>query len=179
MNDFLAPPAAHSLRWYVVLSKPRQEAQALKHLSYQEYEAWYPLYTQWKRLARKGWHIAHAPLFPRYLFVRTTRPEQGIGPLRSTLGVSGLVRFGGVPCCVGQALIDDLHRLQQDIAQAVEQSSTPFIPGQQVLIAQGPFAGQVGIVSAQAKDRVAVLLNLLGREKAVQFQVDTLKLQTP
>lgn len=171
MNDPCSPPAQ---RWYVLLSKPRQEALALKHLGYQDYEAWYPLYTHWKHLRSKGWHLAHVPLFPRYLFVRTTRPEQGIGPLRSTLGVSGLVRFGGIPCHVSQGLIDELQGVESAIAQAVKRASTPFLPGQQVLILEGPFAGQTGIVSAQAKDRVAVLLHLLGREKAVQFRPNAL-----
>lgn len=170
-------PAAATSRWYVILSKPRQELQALKHLGYQDYEAWYPLYTQWKRLPSRGWGIARTPLFPRYLFVRTTRPEQGIGPMRSTLGVSGLVRFGGVPCTVGQTLIEELRRLEQHLACTVEQATTPFTPGQRVQIVQGPFAGQEGIVSAQAKDRVAVLLHLLGREKAVHFPPNALTLQ--
>lgn len=155
--------------WYVVFSKPRQEQQALQQLLNQDYAVYLPMLTEWKRKAGE-WRSQVVPMFPRYLFIRPSRPQQGLGPVRSTLGVSNLVRFGIEVARVRPALISAMHELE--VAAARMRARPPgsgLAVGLPVEILEGPFAGLRGVVQASARDRVVVLLDILGREARVRL----------
>lgn len=154
--------------WYAVMTKPRQEALALQHLANQGYVAWLPMHTGWRRKAGR-WDVVRSPLFPRYVFVKPGHPEQGMGPVRSTVGITDLVRFGSQLATANDGLIHALRDVEARLAKSVAAVVSPFQPGDRVCIVDGPFAGIEGIVSSLADERVAVFLNILGREKAVQF----------
>lgn len=157
--------------WYVVFAKPRQEALACRQLANQGYEVWLPLHTGWRK--RGGlWVPQAAPMFPRYLFLRCTRPQQGIGPVRSTAGVATLVRFGVTPAQLPHAVVEQLQQLAAQLAQHPDVS--PFAAGDRVRIASGPLRGLEGIVSRVVRDRVAVMLTLLGAERQVSLAADQL-----
>ena len=82
--------------WYVAHCKPRQEEVALENLARQGYAAYLPRLRALKR--RRGRLISlQEPMFPRYLFFRPGTSEQSIAPVRSTLGISAIVRFGQEP----------------------------------------------------------------------------------
>jgi transcription antitermination factor NusG len=49
-------------------------------------------------------------------------------------------------------------------------------PGQKVIVKDGPFVGLEGLVSALAKDRVLVLMSLLGKEQTMKFNPADLSL---
>jgi len=153
--------------WYVCLCKPRREALAVRKLEEQGYEVFLPMLTQWQE-ARSGW-IRKKPqvMFPRYGFVRCGRPEQSIAPIRSTPGVSGLVRFGAFPATLDDATLAAIRALAESQARAMDEERTPFQAGDSVEIAAGPLKGLSGIVSAVADERVSVMLSLLGREQPV------------
>jgi transcriptional antiterminator RfaH len=155
-------------RWYVVRTKPRHEQIALRNLLNQGYEAWLPMHTARRHRAGR-WQIVRGPLFPCYAFARLGHVGQGIAPIRSTLGVVGLVRFGEQPATMPQSVVDDLHALEVCLAESADHPVVPFQPGAAVRIVSGPFAGLEGIVSRTAKERVGVLLELLGREQNVDF----------
>lgn len=162
-----------SMPWYVVMTKPRQEALAIQHLVNQDYTAWTPMHAGWRRKAR-GWDLQHSPMFPRYVFVRPGRPEQGVGPVRSTVGVAELVRFGMQPAIASDTLIDALHDLEKRMIASVSADTSPFQSGDKVYVVDGPFAGVEGIVSCVADERIAVLMRILGRERTVHFSLPEL-----
>ena len=164
MKESLVPP----MPWYVVMTKPRQEALALQHLANQGYIVWLPMHTGWRRKAGR-WEVVRSPLFPRYVFVKPGHAEQGIGPVRSTIGITDLVRFGNQPATANEALIQGLRDVEDRLANSVNAEVSPFQPGDRVCIVDGPFVGIEGIVSSLADERVAVLLNVLGGNRAVQF----------
>ncbi len=152
--------------WYVCLTKPRRETLAVRKLEEQGYEVFLPMLTQWEK-TRAGWTKRQQVMFPRYGFVRCGRPEQSIGPIRSTPGVSGLVSFGAIPATIDEATLAAIRSLAERQARAVEEKANPFQAGDSVEIADGPLKGMSGIVSAVAEERVTVMLSLLGREKPV------------
>lgn len=80
-------------QWYTVQSKPRQEAVAAEHLLRQGYETYLPQ-IRLKKHRRKQWVDVTEPLFLRYLFIKVDADQQSLAPVRSTVGVAGLVRFG-------------------------------------------------------------------------------------
>ncbi len=112
----LEPPApavhtpSNTMAWFLVRSKPRQEAVALTHLARQGYESYLPLFANEKLVRRKP-TVVQEPMFARYLFVRldTSGQGQSWSPIRSTVGVSELVCFGSRPARVDAALIATLR----------------------------------------------------------------------
>lgn len=158
------------MHWYLVHSKPRQEARALENLQRQGYDAFWP--TVPVESVRQGRRVTQPQaLFPRYLFVRLgqDRGAQAWAPVRSTLGVSRLVSFGTEPARVPDELVQTLQRQTRDLA---DHPQPLFSPGQSVRITQGPFVGLEAIYHQPDGDaRVIVLLDILSKTVAVPLAV--------
>ena len=105
-------PSASSvtLSWYVVHTKIRQEALAMTNLNRQGFECYMPM-LKMEKMRRHKATLVEEPMFPRYLFIRLDTSGSGPSwsPIRSTLGVSQLVRFGGQPAVVDSKLIELLR----------------------------------------------------------------------
>lgn len=153
---------AHDKRWYLVYAKPRQEELAKKNLDRQGYETYLPLIRQMRR--RLGRRMAvTAPMFPRYLFLHLDRHADNWSPIRSTVGVVSIVRFGHEPAEVPENLIvqlkarDDPHGVQVLPLDEYQQ-------GGRVRIVEGSLTGYEGIfVARSGRDRVVVLLEIMGQ----------------
>lgn len=162
------------LPWYVCWTKPRQERHAMRKLEEQGYEVYMPLLHQWTR--RNGaWLKDQQAMFPRYCFVRCGRIGQSLGPIRSTPGVAGLICFCTKPATLQDNEIEAIRALADEQSR-LERARLPFHTGDAVEISDGPLKGMNGIISVAAEVRVTVLLNMLGREKAVGFSANDLKL---
>jgi transcriptional antiterminator RfaH len=161
-----------TLAWYLIHTKPRQEALALTNLSRQGFECYMPMLRLEKIRQRKTVLVAE-PMFPRYLFIRldTSSSGQSWSPIRSTLGVNQLVRFGGQPAKVDGQLIDLIRSREQGThAQPL------FTAGDNVTVADGPFAGLEAIYqNTDAESRSMILLNILS--KPVAMRIDTASLR--
>jgi transcriptional antiterminator RfaH len=157
--------------WYVCLTKPRQEAYAVAKLAEQGYQVYLPLLDSWARRAGK-WCKKQSVMFPRYAFVRPQQPGHSIAPVRSTPGITSLVKFGPVLATLPHSKLQALQALVNLRAQALP--GQPFAEGQQVVFASGPFKGLAGLVSSVADERVCVLMTLLGQQQQLQTRVHTL-----
>ena len=159
--------------WYVIHTKPRQESLALENLQRQGYTTYCPQITISKR-RRYAWHQVTEPLFPRYLFIVLTEGEDDFGPIRSTLGVSNMLRFGGKPATISEETIQTLQQQERNSAETPD-TELPVKPGDRVRIMDGPFAGLEGIFQNNSKDaRVIILMELLGRENKVTVNRDSI-----
>jgi transcriptional antiterminator RfaH len=103
-------PAA--VGWYLAYTKPRNEQSASAQLARQGYATYLPLYKTLVRTG-EGMAVRHGPMFPRYVFFRPGSAGQSIAPVRSTLGVSHVVRFGAAPATVDDALVAALRAFEQ------------------------------------------------------------------
>ena len=159
--------------WYAVLCKPRREALAEANLVNQGYRVYLPrLATQHRRDGR--WVETVEPLFPRYLFIAAGNERQGLAPVRSTLGVSDLVRFGGQPASIPEAVVEAL-RARQDPDTGACARRSPLKPGARIEFRDGPFTGLDGVFEVEAgEDRVFVLLEFLGKINKVKVCRDWL-----
>ncbi|WP_295455978.1 transcription/translation regulatory transformer protein RfaH [uncultured Thiodictyon sp.] len=154
--------------WSVVFSKPRQEAVARTNLERQGFTAYLPMLKRSKRL-RGRWVDVVEPLFPRYLFVALEFGVHDLSPIRSTLGVIDLVRFGLEPATVPQGVVESLMAAEDPAAACHLGRTEPFHKGDRVTIAAGPFAGIEAIFEeSTGKGRVLLLLDLLGQANRVQ-----------
>ena len=164
--------APSTLAWYLIHTKPRQEALALTNLSRQGFECYMPMLRLQKIRQRKTALVAE-PMFPRYLFIRldTSGSGQSWSPIRSTLGVNQLVRFGGQPAKVDGQLIDLIRSREQGT-----QAQALFSAGDNVTVADGPFAGLEAIYqNTDAESRSMILLNILS--KPVAMRIDSASLR--
>jgi transcriptional antiterminator RfaH len=152
-------------KWYLIYTKPRKEQVALQHLIAQGYEARLPM-IKLQKIIRHKKAIVEEPLFPRYLFIRLDeQASQDWSPIRSTIGVSQMVRFGNLLAQLPDEVVEMIFNLQsQPVMQTISL-------GDAVIINDGPFKGIEALFSHFDGDQRAVLLlNLL--EKTVKGKFD-------
>jgi transcriptional antiterminator RfaH len=159
-------------RWYLVHTKPAAEGTARSNLERQGYEVYFPQLARTVRRvgARKD---TVAPLFPRYVFVRVIEGSQSLSPIRSTLGVANVVRFGFDYAVVPLEVIRDLKAHADPITGLHRLKPQALARGAQVRIADGAFRGLEGVFErGLGADRVLVLLTLLGQSTSVDVPFD-------
>jgi transcriptional antiterminator RfaH len=94
-------------------------------------------------------------------------------PIRSTKGVSRLVRFGAEPAKIDEALVDLLKAHE---VSALAEPERLYKVGERVQLTQGPFAGIEGIYQmADGDRRVMVLIELLSKPVKVVIAPQSLK----
>ncbi|EWC42647.1 transcription/translation regulatory transformer protein RfaH [Pseudomonas stutzeri] len=151
--------------WYLIQTKPRQEARAEEHLLRQHFECYRPLKAPSPALGSQNARPGEA-LFPGYLFIRLDHIHDNWYPIRSTRGVSRVVTFGGQPTPVRDELIE---QLRQRLAMAERAPAATFRPGERVQVSGGGFSDIEAIfVSSDGEERSIILLNLLQREQKVR-----------
>ncbi len=160
-------------RWYVVQSQPNAEHKAVVHLERQGFSTYLPRYLKKRRHARRV-EIVSAPLFPRYLFVGIDLSSQRWRSIFSTFGVSRLVCNGELPVAISNQVIAGL-KAREDASGYVRLDQRPsFRTGEKIRILDGAFADCLGLYeSMRDSDRVAILLDLLGRKVRVTVDVES------
>jgi transcriptional antiterminator RfaH len=159
-----------TVRWYLIHTKPRREAVAEINLRRQGYQVYYPRLLRPTRI-RGRWVDRVASLFPRYLFLRLAVGGQSLAPVRSTMGVANIVRFGSDYTIVPDVVVENLRlRAEPETGLHRLQGYAPFEQGSNVRVVAGVFDGLEGVFQRESSDeRVVLLLKLLGRETLVQL----------
>jgi transcriptional antiterminator RfaH len=106
-------------------------------------------------------------LFPRYLFVRLEAGRSNWSAIRSTRGVSHLVRFGGVAARVPSKLIDAL-------TEQPARNKALFDAGDQLNVIDGPFVGFEAELlrlyeAPDGEARVMVLMDIMTRPQQISL----------
>jgi transcriptional antiterminator RfaH len=165
------------MKWHVIHTKPRQEFRAEENLKNQGFEVFLPTYKLEKLKDGKLSTQVEA-LFSRYLFIRLDNVTSNWFPIRSTRGVSEMLRFGrgGNPIFVP----DDLVASLQNRSLTEEPIHTLFEAGDAIEIKSGPFAGLNGfyekVVQASSGEvRAMLLIELLGKTQRLSVSLDALK----
>lgn len=171
----VADDFAWNLPWYVTYAKARQEHVAKNNLLRQGYSVYLPLMKVLRRI--RGRHQPRLePLFPRYLFVQSGSSDQSIAPVRSTIGVTGIVRFNHDPAVIKPETLRRIRELELRQGAATDEELSPFRPGERIRVAEGPFSGLEGLVSTVSQQRIIILMHLLGRDTRVNIDCDKLLL---
>jgi transcriptional antiterminator RfaH len=159
--------------WYVVHTRPNAEEIAARHLDRQGFPVFVPRFSKRRRHARKV-EMVIRPLFPRYLFVALDLAVDRWNSVRSTVGVSTLICHGDRPIMVPRGVVEDL--LQRDVNGVIPLARPRLHVGDRVQLLEGPFANLVGTFESMTDgERVAVLLDLLGRSVRVMLHLDSLQ----
>jgi transcriptional antiterminator RfaH len=163
--------------WFVAQTKPRQEHIAEANLCRQEYEVMLPLIPR-LRTSRSQLAQNQEPLFPGYIFLRPAHAQHSLSPVRSTTGISRLVRFGTAYGQLREAVMNEIISFVQsqlsDPTEATRRAKRLDI-GAQVRITNGPMVGLEGLASKVASDRIIVLIEIMGREQKIAMSPATLE----
>ncbi len=160
--------------WYVVHTQAHSERKAASHLERQGFATYLPIYQKRRRHARRIDTVI-APLFPRYVFVAVDMAAQRWRSIHSTVGVARLVCNGDDPAPVPDRIIESLKARENERGLIEINLRTRFEPGDKVRVSEGAFASYEGLFERTSdNERVAILLDLLGRKVRVVLGADEL-----
>jgi transcriptional antiterminator RfaH len=155
------------MRWYVVHTQPQKELRAELNLRQQGFTTYLPRYLRKRTHARRTETVAR-PLFPRYVFVGLDLARDRWRSVQSTFGVSHLVVAGEEPVSLPEGVVEEIRARESGDGFVALGLPQGVGPGSRVRLIDGIFAEARGVLERIADDRrVAILLNLLGREVRV------------
>jgi transcription antitermination factor NusG len=151
-----------SAEWYAIQSKPHKEEALCGQLLAGGFEVFYPKIHANPVNPRARKIKAY---FPGYLFVKADLQMTGLSVLQFTPFARGLVTFDKEPATVPEALIAAVRKKVEEIDLKGGEALAALVPGQLVMINDGPFAGYSGIfdVRLSGTERVKVLIQLLSK----------------
>jgi transcriptional antiterminator RfaH len=159
--------------WIAVRTHTNAENKAAYHLRNQDYSVYLPKCLRLIRHARRRETRAR-PLFPRYLFVRL-ESGQAWRSVESTIGVSGLVCFGGRPALMPQSVIEEIRCREDESGFVRLNHGRQFVSGEHIRIEHGSFSGLSAVFERiDDEERVVVLLNILGRSVKARVPRETI-----
>ena len=160
------------LRWYAIRTKANKEKEVEKRLTDLRLEVFLPWLRSRRRIGAK-FHWVLVPLFPGYLFCRLDLVTSGKAA-RYSPGVRDFLKFGSQIIEVGSDVIQTLReRCPGGVARIDPVSAKP---GDAVRINEGPFSGLEAVFekSLKGSERVAVLLEILGRQTRLVLPSETI-----
>jgi transcriptional antiterminator RfaH len=161
-------------RWYCLKTQPKRESVAFGALAtLPDVEAFFPR-VRYRRASARGTRPVVEALFPNYLFARFA-PAQRARAVRYARGVAYIVRQGRELAPVADAIIAELRALAS--TQVLELPPEPWRLGENVRVIAGIFRGASGRVAGlvPARQRVHVLMELLGQVNRVELPLDALE----
>lgn len=159
--------------WIVAKTQPRRERFAGENITRQGHTFYLPQFLESAPVRNGVRHARVKPLFPSYIFVCTNGVWRF---LLGTFGIASIVMVGERPAFLPVRAIDDLRKREGDDGVIALPQRERFKDGDVVRIGSGAFRGHTGIYKgANDQQRVAVLLNLLGRRTRVLIGDETIE----
>lgn len=163
-----SPLPGRAPAWFCLRTQPKHEHIAAAHLGKESGLEIYLPRIRFRRATRRGPVWFTEALFPNYLFARFDLAAC-LRKICHTRGVRGVVHFGDRWPIVPEAVIEELRAsLGADRVHVIHEK---LQPGQAVQIAGGVFHGLRAVVTRvmPSRERVAVLLEFLGRQTTVEL----------
>ena len=156
--------------WLLLQVKPQQEMRALESLERQQAICYCPL-VQVEKLSRGKRICVEEALFSGYVFINMASGQTSLTytAVRSSRGVSKIVRFGENPAKVPESLILQLKDYEKSNLSLL---SVPNLPqkGDKVNVLEGPFKGMQAIYShTDGQQRSIVLISLLHQKAPISL----------
>jgi len=149
--------------WYAIQTKPSREKLAAASVGQLDLEVFFPRAKQEESICGAK-RLSIKPLFTGYFFARFC-PLLSFDAVRYAKGVLRVVGTSRSLLPVEQALIASIQeRAQADGLVYLE--AQPLIPGDKVLVEQGPLQGLMGRIEREWNDGKRVLILLEAMEYA-------------
>jgi transcriptional antiterminator RfaH len=160
---------AEKLTWYVVQTKPQEEARVESNLRSWGVETFLPKARERRKRTPPGAAPSYyaTPLFTCYLFARFKAREL-LHKVTFTRGVHSVVTFGGRPTPVDDEVIELLRRRSD--GDGCVRLGEKLKGDDKAAVARGPFRDLVGILEGKSggRDRVSILLRAVDWQSRVE-----------
>lgn len=159
--------------WYCLRSQPKHEHIVAAHLrKMAEIEVFLPR-VRFKRATRQGMAWVTEALFPGYLFTRFDW-ETSLRRVQAAPGARGIVHFGREWPVIADGTMKELRQIVG--ATELHTIAPELAPGDAVYVADGTLRGLHAVVSRvmPGRERVAVLMELLGRQTEVELKASSI-----
>ena len=164
-------------RWYVAQTRAHAEERACVNLERQGFRTYLPRYRRERRHARRR-DVVRAPLFPGYIFIELDLEAAPWRAINGTFGVNHLVFQGDRPAAVPNGAVEEISA-RENAEGLVVLPPRPLRKGEALRIASGALADCLGLFDRMAdRDRVVLLLDLLGRKVRVEAPFDSVAFGT-
>lgn len=162
-----------SRNWYALHTRSRFENVVLDGLTRKAVEAFLPKITvRSKRVDRKK--MIQVPLFPGYLFVKTSLDPYEHLEVVKTIGVVKLVGNLQGPVPISGESIESLQIMVLGGQEIL--TGSQFKYGDRVMVVSGPFTGVTGVFDRyRGKGRVVVNIDALGQYAAVEVSEEDIE----
>ena len=167
----LSVASGSSQNWLAVYVTSRHEKRTAQHLSLRGIEYFLPLYSATRRWKDRSTVTLELPLFPGYIFVRTTHRERvRVLEIPSVLWILGSKHE---PTPVPVSCIESL----KEAVRLRKVEPHPYlVVGERVRIKNGAMAGMDGILVRKKKNfRVVLSLDLIHQSVAVEVDAENLE----
>jgi transcription antitermination factor NusG len=177
-QDILEPGLLGSLlpcEWFAVRTRPRHEKVVTSQLETSGIETFLPLCSQVRSWSDRR-KIVDFPLFPGYVFVRTSRASHARVRVFQVRGVLGFVGPNNQATPIPASQIEAVRTL---LKAQIDCRPHPFLNiGQRVRIQNGALQGLEGILVRIASDHsLVVSVDLIHKSVAIRlegYEVDSL-----
>lgn len=160
------------MKWYLVQTRPREEFRAEENLMNQGYSVFLPTMSI-QKISKKLVNIQKVPLFSRYLFIQLDQVNSNWYPIRSTRGVTQMVRFGlqSEPIEIPELVIENIRCL----TQGATQPKALFAQNTKVVVLDGPFKSLEGYFQRMATEsqgelRAHILIEMMGKVQRIKIE---------
>jgi transcriptional antiterminator RfaH len=161
--------------WAAARSSPQREALAQHFLEQRGYTVYLPRLRE-RRVSRGCKVEIRRPLFPGYLFCWIAA---GWWQARYCPGTLGLVMNCQEPARVPDQVISEIRARERDGLIDLPKPQK-FRTGDRLRVTAGPLAGHVGLYAGmKPKERVEILLALLGSQQRVTLAADAVEAAAP
>jgi len=160
--------------WFVIQTKPRAEQLVLAQLARNPVVPYAPRLLVHRHHGSRRWQALES-LFPGYLFARFTPQPSLLHRIRRTPGVARLLWDNESLVPVDDEVVQFIR--QREEGRGFIEPPPVIQAGARVRFGNGPFTMLEGVVDrlASSRDRVRVLLTLMGAPVSVEVSADTLE----
>jgi len=168
-------------KWYVVRAVSGQEAKVklyiekeIEHLGMQDFVAQILVPTEKVYQVRKGKKVTkQRNFFPGYLMVEAALVGEVVHIIKSITGVIGFLGAtkGGDPVPLRMNEVNRILGKVDELTEADELMSNPFILGESVKVVDGPFNGFNGSIEKinEEKHKLLVMVKIFGRKTPLEL----------
>jgi transcriptional antiterminator RfaH len=150
--------------WGIAQTESQRETYAAYFLDRAGFDIYLPR-IRIKRLRKER----TVPLFPSYIFIRIVDQWHVIN---STIAIQNLIMSSGTPARIRDEELNKIRSREVNGIVKLPKAPNQYSRGDRLMIAKGSFRGHVALFEGMsAHDRVAVLMDLLGRKVKLDLAI--------